>query len=107
MVDEEMRRDGLTWRMMRVEAYLSTNKDDNASVVIKDEKIDINHKKLDDKTIDDEDEDGLEDYLIPYNDEYSDRGMDKVIRVVDCSLQVSLIICMLTLFTYALLAGLH
>eukprot|EP00596_Hydrurales_sp_CCMP1899_P009831 CAMPEP_0119037604 /NCGR_PEP_ID=MMETSP1177-20130426/6057_1 /TAXON_ID=2985 /ORGANISM="Ochromonas sp, Strain CCMP1899" /LENGTH=1390 /DNA_ID=CAMNT_0006999107 /DNA_START=105 /DNA_END=4274 /DNA_ORIENTATION=+ len=98
MVDDETRRDGLTWRMMRVEAYLSSNIDKNStSTAKKDEKgqkVEINHNKSNHKIIDDkdeedlDDEDGLDDYLIPYDDEYSDRGVDKVIRVAECSLQV-------------------
>jgi hypothetical protein len=77
MVDEEMRGDGLTWRIMRVEAYLSTTNKDKCN------------EKPDNKSQDAYDEeDDMEDCLIPYNDEYTDRGVDKVIRVAECSLQV-------------------
>lgn len=81
---------GLTWRMMRVEAYLSSNKDkENLSTAKIGETIEMNYKKSKDKTFDDdEEEDDIEDCLIPYNDEYTDRGVDKVIRVAECSLQV-------------------
>lgn len=99
-VDEEIRDDNLTWRRMRVDAYLADfNRENNENTEINIDKSGINYMahqstKKECKVVKDgkggkiEEDVGRRDSLIPYNFNCVDRSVDKIIRVADYSLQV-------------------
>ena len=91
-VDNEVLMDTLIWRKMRVEAYLNTTSADTKKK--RNSKPDVHSSQsmtaaVESNCAENEGEgESKGEGLIPYNEKYVDRDVDKIIRVADYSLKV-------------------